>query len=123
MQILISAILTAFIFVALTAFTFFSRVDFSFLGAFLFAGVIILMIWGAIFACILSFTGTSPGVMMAFSLFGALLFCGFIVYDTSEIIRNYGVDDYIVGAIQLYLDVIELFMYILMCASMTGNNS
>tara|TARA_B100000780_G_scaffold51496_1_gene31831 strand:- start:310 stop:411 length:102 start_codon:yes stop_codon:yes gene_type:complete len=32
-----------------------------------------------------------------------------------------GVDDYIIAAIELYLDIINLFMYILMCSSLSGD--
>ena len=32
-----------------------------------------------------------------------------------------GVDDYIIAAIELYLDIINLFMYILMCSSLAGD--
>jgi len=32
-----------------------------------------------------------------------------------------GVDDYIIAAIELYLDIINLFMYILMCSSLRGD--
>ena len=45
------------------------------------------------------------GGRMVFSLFCALLFSGSILYDTSQIMHNLGPDDYIEGAINLYLDV------------------
>ena len=43
------------------------------------------------------------------------------IYDTNQIINNMGVDDYIIAAIELYLDIINLFMYILMCSSLAGD--
>ena len=48
------------------------------------------------------------------SLFGAIIFSLFIIYDTNKIMRYFGVDDYIIAAIELYLDVINLFQYLLM---------
>ena len=48
------------------------------------------------------------------SLAGAILFSLFIIYDTNKIMRYFGVDDYIIAAIELYLDVINLFRYLLM---------
>eukprot|EP00908_Phaeocystis_cordata_P019199 Transcript_30697.p1 GENE.Transcript_30697~~Transcript_30697.p1 ORF type:complete len:442 (-),score=170.45 Transcript_30697:72-1247(-) len=123
MQILIAAILTCLIFVALTLFTFFSKLEFECMGPFLFAACLILFFWSIIYVVIASFSTVPSGFLMAFSLFGALLFCGFIIYDTNMIINHYGVDDFIVGAIQLYLDVCELFVYILMCGSLAGGNN
>ena len=54
---------------------------------------------------------------------GTLLFGVYLVYDTQVIMKKfgetYGVDDYIYAAIQLYLDIINLFMAIL---SVFGKN-
>jgi len=46
------------------------------------------------------------------SLVGALVFCFFIVIDTQMIIEKYGYDDHIIATIELYLDIINLFIYI-----------
>jgi len=121
LQIIISALLTCFIFIALTVFTFISKADFGFLGPFLFASILILIFWGLILSFIAAFSTVTIGISMTFSLFGAVLFCGFIIYDTNQIINNMGVDDYIIAAIELYLDIINLFMYILMCSSLAGD--
>ena len=56
-----------------------SKADFSFLGPFLFASILILIFWGVILSFISAYSTVSIGSSMAFSLFGALLFCGFIV--------------------------------------------
>ena len=56
------------------------------------------------------------------SLVGALLFCGFIVYDTHMIMTHFGVDDYIIASIELYLDVVNLFQYLLLLLTMGNNN-
>ena len=50
---------------------------------------------------------------MVFSVGGALLFSGYILYDTSVILHKLGPDDYIVAAINLYLDIVNLFLYLL----------
>ena len=46
-------------------------------------------------------------------LVGSLIFSGYILYDTSMIMHCYGPDDYVMAAIQLYLDIINLFLYLL----------
>ena len=43
------------------------------------------------------------------------------IYDTNQIINRMGVDDFIIAAIELYLDIINLFMYILMCSSLSSD--
>ena len=44
---------------------------------------------------------------------GAMLFSAFIVYDTYMIMNRMGCDDYVIAAIELYLDIINLFLMIL----------
>ena len=61
--------------------------------------------------------------MQAFAIIGTILFCGFIIYDTNNIIRKFGVDDFIIAAIELYLDVINLFLYLLALLSGGRNNN
>jgi FtsH-binding integral membrane protein len=105
--VLQAAILTLVVFISLTAFTMQSKFDFSFLGGALYSGLMILITW--------SFMGFLFGFPQGalFSLGGALLFCGFILYDTHMILERLGPDDYIVASIELYLDIINLFIYIL----------
>ena len=57
-----------------------------------------------------------------FSLIGALIFSLFIVYDTNQIMKHCGVDDYIIAAIELYLDVINLFVYLLQFIMASGQD-
>jgi FtsH-binding integral membrane protein len=61
---------------------------------------------------ILMFTST-PMVDLVWSIMGAFLFCGFILYDTSQILLKYNTDEYISAVISLYLDFINLFLDIL----------
>ena len=43
----------------------------------------------------------------------ALVFSGFIIYDTDNLIKRYSYDEYVAAAIELYLDIINLFQAIL----------
>lgn len=47
------------------------------------------------------------------SIGGALLFCGFIIFDTHIIMHKLSTEEYILASINLYLDFINLFIYIL----------
>lgn len=44
---------------------------------------------------------------------GAFLFSGFIIFDTQMIMKTLNAEEYIVGVINLYLDIINLFIEIL----------
>jgi len=44
---------------------------------------------------------------------GAGLFCLFIVFDTHMIMKRISPEEYILAAINLYLDIINLFLEIL----------
>ena len=59
-----------------------------------------------------------------YSALGVLIFSAYIVYDTQTIVGGKGrieldIDDYVYGALMLYLDIINLFIYILSLLSMT----
>lgn len=47
------------------------------------------------------------------SLGGALLFSGFIIFDTHMIMHKLSPEEYILASVNLYLDIINLFLYIL----------
>lgn len=119
MIVLQALLLTAAVFVSLTTYVLVTKKDFSFLGAGLFAGLIIMLFWGMINM----FFPLGAGGRMIFSLLGALLFAGYILYDTSQIMLHLGPDDYVVAAVDLYLDVINLFLYLLQfLQSIQGSN-
>jgi FtsH-binding integral membrane protein len=98
---------TFVVFASLTAFTFQSKSDFSFLGASLHAGLCCLMLWG--------FLGWVFGfsIGLAYSVLGALIFSGYIVFDTYLLVHKHSIDDYVLATIELYLDIVNLFLFIL----------
>ena len=68
--------------------------------------------------------GFGMGGQMIFSLVGALIFIGYILYDTSNLIHVHGPDDYIIATVSLYLDIINLFLYLLqLLQSLQGGDS
>ncbi|XP_023572039.1 protein lifeguard 4 [Octodon degus] len=44
---------------------------------------------------------------------GALLFCGFIILDTHSLMHKLSPEEYVLAAISLYLDIINLFLHLL----------
>lgn len=47
------------------------------------------------------------------SIGGAMLFCGFILFDTHLIMHKLSPEEYVMASVNLYLDFINLFIYIL----------
>jgi len=102
-----AALITTVCFLGLTAYTVYSGADFSWMGAGLSAGLCGMLVWGLL-ASLFGF-----GTGLVYASFGALLFCGYIVFDTWRVMKEYGCDDAIEASIELYLDIVNLFIYIL----------
>lgn len=52
---------------------------------------------------------------------GAIIFAGYIVYDTDNLIKRFTYDEYIWASVNLYLDILNLFLTILRMLRQ-GNN-
>ncbi len=102
-----AAIITAFIFLGLTAYVFKSGRDFAFLGGILFT-LMIGMLGFAIAGWIFGF-----GVGIWYCYLGAAVFSGYILYDTSNIMKRYPTTAHVSAAMVLFVDVIMLFKYLL----------
>ncbi|KAM3754985.1 hypothetical protein ACB098_02G004700 [Castanea mollissima] len=110
--ILEAAFLTCVAVVSLTLYTFWAvkrGKDFSFLIPFLFASLLVLVVFGLIQI----FIPLGKVSMMIFSGLASLIFCGYLVYDTGDIIKRYSYDDYIWASAALYLDVVNIFLSLL----------
>ncbi|KAB7506988.1 Protein lifeguard 4 [Armadillidium nasatum] len=101
-------ILTTIIVVSLTIYTLQSKRDFSNLGTGLMIGLILLFGMG-----ITNLFFSSTGMELIISGGGAILFSLFIVYDTHMMMKKLPAEEYILATINLYLDVISLFLKLL----------
>jgi hypothetical protein len=99
---------TGFMFTATAAVGWTTKVDLSGMRGFLMIGLIGMIITGLIGI----FIPWSNTMEMVYSGVGVLLFTGFIAYDFQKI-KKYPEDRYIDAALVLYLDIFNLFMYIL----------
>ncbi|KAL9430989.1 hypothetical protein AB3S75_026227 [Citrus x aurantiifolia] len=110
--ILESAILTAVVVISLTLYTFWAASrghDFNFLGPFLFGAVMVLLV----FALIQILFPLGRISVMIYGGLASIIFCGYIIYDTDNLIKRYSYDEYIWAAVALYLDIINLFLSLL----------
>jgi FtsH-binding integral membrane protein len=101
--------LTSAIFGGLTVYVFVTKQDFSFLRGLLWMGMFAIVA----FAVLGMFINFSFELRHALTLAGVLLFIGFILYDTSNIVHHYREDQAIVAAVAIYLDFVILFMKLL----------
>ncbi len=105
-----AAILTFGAFGVLTLYTFVSRRDFSAWGGFLMVGLFVLFA-GLILN--MFFHSVAAGLYMAGV--GVLIMSGLLVFDTWRILRSgtLGQDDYVIAATTIFIDLLNLFMFIL----------
>jgi modulator of FtsH protease len=103
-------LLTAITFGGLTGYCFVTKKDFSFMGASLNIGL-----WVVIGASILGLLFHSSALSLAVASVCVLLFSGYILYDTSRILRSGATStgDAVSATLSLFLDVINLFLALL----------
>ncbi|XP_010435077.1 PREDICTED: BI1-like protein [Camelina sativa] len=107
-----AAILTAAMVFGLTIYTFWAVKrghDFSFLGPFLFGSLLIILV----FTLLQIYYPLGKLTSMIFSGVASIVFCGYIIFDTDQLIKKLNYDEYIIAAIRLYLDVMNLFLNLL----------
>ncbi len=107
-SILAAGVLTVGIFGGLTAYVFVSKKDFSFMRGMVMTGLIVVILAGVVNI----FLG-SGALGFAVAAATLLLFAGFVLYDTSNIIRRYPTNEYVAGALSLYLDAFNIFLALL----------
>ena len=109
MIVLQAAILTFAVFIGLTFFTLQSKYDFSGMQPFLFSSLFII-IFASFVQIFLPFSRMTDLFM---AIFIAIVFCGYIIFDTYMIFERMCPEEYIMASVELYLDVLNLFVSIL----------
>ncbi|KER30328.1 hypothetical protein T265_03272 [Opisthorchis viverrini] len=110
--------LTALATFGLMSYTFQTKRDLSQWGSGLCVALLLLIIAGPI-----NFFLGSSLFEFSLSIGGALLFSLLIIYDTHRIMHHCSPEDYIVACIDLYLDILNLFLYLLrILKDIQGNN-
>ena len=112
-------LVTAIAFASLSLYGYVTKRDLSGMGTFLLMGLV-----GLFVAMIVNIFLQSPAIMFAISAIGVLIFAGLTAYDTQKIKATYlahangGDSEWlgkaaIMGALNLYLDFINMFMFLL----------
>ena len=103
-----AAVLTIGAFGILTIYAFVSRRDFSAWGSFLMVGL-----WVLIGTMLLNLFFNNQAVNLWLASVTVLLFSGLLVFDTWRLRNFYGPDEYVGAAVQIYLDLLNIFMAVL----------
>ncbi|MBR1374780.1 MAG: Bax inhibitor-1/YccA family protein [Cardiobacteriaceae bacterium] len=98
---------TAVLFGSLSVYAIVSGKNFSFLGGFLFCGMIV-----ALLAAIANLFLHIPVLSVAISAAVLLIFSGYVLYDTSNIVNN-GERNYIIATLQLFINIYNIFVSLL----------
>ncbi|MGH7329418.1 MAG: Bax inhibitor-1/YccA family protein, partial [Polyangiaceae bacterium] len=109
-------LLTGAAFTGLTGYVFVTKKDFSYLGASLSIGL-----WVVLGAIILSMFLHSAVLELAIASVGVLLFAGYILYDTSRILQDRDEREPVGSALRLFLDVVNMFLFLLRILSSARN--
>lgn len=111
--------ITAGTFAAMSLYGYTTKRDLTGIGSFLFMGLI-----GLILASVANIFFASPGLSFVISIVGVLIFVGLTAYDTQKLKSIYlsGIEEHgqeavmktsIMGALSLYLDFLNLFIFLL----------
>ena len=107
--VFMAASMTFFITIALTIYASTTKTDFTVCNSLFFIGSCIMLLFG-----IFVFLTNSKTIHIIMCCFGVFLYSIYLVCDTQFIIGNkenrLDYDDYILGALMLYLDIINLFI-------------
>lgn len=111
--LLIAVGITCAVVFALTIFAFQTKIDFTGCGVYLFVAALVLMLFG-----ILAIFIRTKIMHIIYASLGAGIFAMYLVFDTQIMMggkHKYSIspEDYIMAALNLYVDIINLFLMIL----------
>lgn len=112
-----AAFLTAIIFFGLTFYAMTAKKDFSMMGGMLFSGLLIVVVGGLVNLFI-----HSSAISFAISAVGALVFSGFILYETQRLKMQPWAIAPSVAALSMYLNVVNLFTSLLQILGIFGKD-
>lgn len=116
---------TSSMFLSMVIYGYITKKDLTSFGSFLMMGLI-----GLIIASIVNIFMRSPVTSLVISAIGVIVFTGLTAYDT-QVIKSYYIESdssatsekkAIIGAMRLYLDFVNLFLYLLRFLGNRSNN-
>merc|ERR1712226_189209 len=97
---------------ALTLYAFTTKTDYTYCG-----GAIWIFLFSLFFFSFFFFFMDYEVARVGFSIIGVILYSFYLIYDTQLIIGGkrfeLSLDDYVIASMILYIDIIQLFLYLL----------
>lgn len=116
-SVLIAAGITALVCLSISIFAIQTKIDFTMCSGLLFVLVIVLFFFGWSVMIVYYTVGFNYILHCVYGGVAALVFSLFLVYDTQMIVggrkHELSPEEYIYGALQLYIDVVYIFLIIL----------
>lgn len=117
--VVLAFVVSAVLVLLLTLLGFLGKFDITHLGGFLSASLVVVLI-----ASLMSVYWGCPILQTVVATISAMVFGVYLVLDVQKLMGNkkksIGPDDYVFGAINIYLDVINLFLHILSIITCVG---
>lgn len=114
-------LITAVLFLVFALIGYFTKMDLTKLGSILFMGLL-----GIILASLLNLIFKSESFDLVLIILGIIIFMGYIAYDINKVKRLEGMIDEdklaIIGALDLYLDFLNLFIRLLQIFGKSNDN-
>merc|ERR1719234_900811 len=122
-EVLMAVGVCAAVTLALTIFAFQTKIDFTAMGGVLIAVLMVFFLFGLIAL----FLPQSRTLKLVYASIGAIIFSLYIIYDTQLMVGgshaySLSPEEYVFAALNLYLDIINLFMYILQIIGNSRSN-
>lgn len=117
--VILAAVCTLGVTLGITIYAITTKNDFTFMGGLLFSGLSLIFM-----LTFLSFFFPFMNVLLC--ILGVFIYSLYLLYDTQLIFgkvgAEYNVDDYIIASLNIFLDIIQIFVYILqIIATITDN--
>ena len=119
-EVLIAAGICTVVCLSITLFSLQTKWDFTVCGGFIFVSFVVLLMFAIMAICMPSYV-----MNLLYASLGALVFSLYLVFDTQLMLggsHKYSIspEEYIFAALNLYLDIVNIFIYIL--AIVGGSN-
>lgn len=119
-SVLVSVGVTVLIFLGMSVYACLTKKDFTGGGPYIFALFMTFTMFGFTIVIFRLCGVYFPALEMVYNFLGVLIFTFYIVFDTQRILGQWGghktqfqIDDYCFASLTLYLDIINLFLFIL----------
>jgi len=114
----LAAGMTGLVFLSLTVYAFTTKTDFTGFRPYLFGGLLAMLNFSVVLSLLALCGVRMDWATVVYDCIGVLLFTFYTIFDTQTILGGahkvqYEIDDYVFASLNLYMDIINLFLYVL----------